>query len=187
MIRIFTLVLFLVNIFIIFCQSESKIKKYGINEVKEYYLDSLNKQQLLSYKRFDKSGNTIYEEEYSKKGTLKLKVERVFDKKSNVLEEKFYNDKGNIVEHILYAYTFNLLQKETHTLTTKKGQEVFTIVYFYNGFKEKIKEEKRNEANVLVEVTEYEYNQYSLKTKKVRKSADGKLLEVKEYSYQIGN
>lgn len=167
----------------LFAQSTSKVKKLGISKVEEVVIDSLGKKTVVSKREFDDAGNIIFEEEYNKKGQLKARVKREFDKQNNITKETFFDSDNKIIEENTYEYKFENVVKSTHLLVNKGVEERFVMDYRYNGFNEKIEEIKSNSKGVVIEKTTYEYDKQSLKTKKTKTDYFGKVIEIKEYHY----
>lgn len=164
-----------------YSQNQKKINKYKILSVTENITDSLEKTKPSEIKKFDKNGNLIFIEKYSKKGILKEKNEYKYSKKNLLEEEINYNENGEIIEIIKHTYNLDLLSKSD--CFSAKNELLYSISYKYNGFSEKIEEIKTDMQGKLIEKSSYEYDNKGLKIKKTISNATGQIIEIKNYNY----
>jgi hypothetical protein len=168
-----------------FAQNSKKVKKYKIKSVFEIQMDTLSidsKEMFTeSIKKFDKNGNLVYEEEYSKKRKFKKKKEYKYNKNDQLVEEIIYDEKGVLSIEKL-EYDLDLLTKIS--LFDAKNELISQTDFKYNGFKEKTEEIKKDKNGNIVEKTVFEYNNSSLKVSKKVYNNKGRLIEYKLYKYE---
>jgi lipopolysaccharide export LptBFGC system permease protein LptF len=165
-----------------FSQSNKKVKKYKIKSVSEIVIDSSKQEFRESFYKFDKNGNVIFEEEFSKKKKFKLKNEYVFDKKNRVTEQIIYNEKGAITQIIKTSYSLEL---PINISVFDKDRKLISITENkYDGFGDKIQEITKDSEGKIVLSVEYSYNEKGLKISRKTFNASNVLIEEKKYTYE---
>lgn len=165
-----------------FAQSNKEVRKYKIKSISEIVIDSTKNEFRESFYRFDKNGNIIFEEEFSKKKKFKLKNENRYNKKNQLVEQTVFNEKGEISQII--ATVYDLKYPILVSIFDKNRNLISLTENKYNGFGEKIQEiTKDNSGEILVRV-EYEYNNKGLKMSKKTFNSKNTLIEEKKYSYE---
>lgn len=176
------LLIFLLILNVSFSQSRKKIRKYKIKSVSEIVIDSTKQEFRESLYKFDKNGNVIFEEEFSKKKKFKLKNEYVFDKKNRLTEQIIYNEKGVITQIINTTYALDL---PIYISIFDKDRKLISITENkYDGFGDKIQEITKDSQGKIVLSVEYSYNEKGLKISKKTFNASNVLIEEKKYTYE---
>jgi hypothetical protein len=182
MLKYFYSLIFIALTVTCFSQSKGKIKKYKIKSVTEIAIDSTNKSHTGSIIKFDSKANTIFEEQFSKKGNLKKKYTKKFNKYNEIEEHIIYNEKNEV--SLIIKTKYKLDKPILISTSNSKGEIIEEIDIKYNGFGEKIEEIKFDSKHIVVQKSIFEYDKKGLKTSKNTFDGLGKLVETKMYTYE---
>lgn len=138
-----------------------------------------------SVESFDKSGNTVSYEEFSKDGTIVKKEAYRYDKDQNIIEEIIFNSASN--KNYKKTYKYSVVKDKTPLIEESEFSLSGTLVrktvysYFANG--KKASETVTDGAGSMISKTTYQYNSKDLKTQKQTVNKNSKPESQKEWQY----
>lgn len=172
-------------------QSKKEVARYGIIEcleTKALFKDGKETHRFTSEKTsWDKKGNLILNEKFSKNGELESKETYVWKGKELVEEklEKLIKEKESKIkfDHIKYFYKYGLkLEEQTFN---QKGSLISKTTFKYNRFGDKIEESEYSPSGDLIKTSTYAYDKKGLRVEKLEKDKNQTIVEKTSYSYSF--
>jgi hypothetical protein len=173
-------------------QSKKLIRTYGITTVTETvieYEDEVEKRQYVSERiKFDKRGEWIEKTTFEKDGSVELRLSRKYDR--DILIEEVEEEapqkekKAKDASFKKDTYVYDKADLKEHRRYEADGKLKWTLLFTYNKYGDKVREEKLDENGNLEEVEVFFYDNRGFKTSKITTDKDGVMTEKKMYTYE---
>jgi hypothetical protein len=153
------------------------------------YQDEVEQSQYVSERiKFDKTGEWIEKTAFKKDGSVELRLSRKYQK--GILVEELEEEspqkekKAKEASYKKDEYVYDKSDLIEHRRYEAEGKLKWTVLYTYNKYGDKVREEKLDENGNLDEVEVFFYDDRGFKISKITTDKDGVMTEKKIYTYE---
>ncbi|MDP1623357.1 MAG: hypothetical protein Q8M08_13575 [Bacteroidales bacterium] len=167
------------------CQNKKERQKNKIKSITEWEtttIDGKTNNHKTTFEEFDKSGRSIFREEYASDGTVKFKATVVYDSYGNKTEETEFDLAKN--KNFRLKSKYNAMKDKTEEVEYDGKGDVrkkTSFTYYANG--NKMSEIETDGAGNFLKKATYTYNSRNLKTERMTTSKSSQKEKSKKWEY----
>lgn len=172
-------------------QSKKEVRNYGISsfvETRILYENGVESKRLIKEKKaWNKNGQLILDEQYSKNGEIQSRETFVWNKDALIEEtsENYRKEKSAKKEFVKKSYSLQKKKVIEEKVFNEKNELMRRVTYLYNRFGDKIEEQEFSPSNELTKKVVYLYNKKGLRIEKAELDSRGIVTEKTLYEYSF--